>query len=59
MGLTVLVDNHIEEYFDASMASYGVKVSSLNIFVVSDGPTMNEENSFMFLHPALYTKMLM
>jgi len=27
MGLTVLVDNHIEEYFDASMASYGVKVS--------------------------------
>jgi hypothetical protein len=26
MGLTVLVHNQIEDYYDASMASYGVKV---------------------------------
>jgi hypothetical protein len=31
LGLTVLVHNHIEDYYEASMASYGVKVSLLGV----------------------------
>jgi hypothetical protein len=32
MGLAVLIHNHIDEYYDASMASYGVQVSILTLF---------------------------